>query len=207
MKQKILLMALLVTLPSINFAQNELDELAKSTKELIGLFKKNKKTNNIQTENGETFETGIIGEAIQQRIGSFKLVTNHPDFKIKVRRCEASGKTCVIDLILENIGSQDVDISLYSGFHGSIAYDDEANQYHRENLKIILGSSGFTQDWHNGKLLSNVPMKARIQIENVPESATVFRRLDLNIGCKAWNIGGEKKVKFLDLPISREGDE
>ena len=41
-----------------------------------------------------------------------KIVTNHPDFKIKVKRCAASGKTVVLDLILNNEGTNDVKIDM-----------------------------------------------------------------------------------------------
>ena len=37
-----------------------------------------------------------------------KIVTNNPDFTIKVKRCAASGKTVVLDLILNNVGTNDV---------------------------------------------------------------------------------------------------
>ena len=38
-----------------------------------------------------------------------KIVTNHPDFSIKVKRCAASGKTVVLDLILNNEGNIVID--------------------------------------------------------------------------------------------------
>jgi hypothetical protein len=45
-----------------------------------------------------------------------KIVTNHPDFKINVKRCAASGKTVIIDLILTNEGATDVEkIEGYGG--------------------------------------------------------------------------------------------
>lgn len=36
--------------------------------------------------------------------GNNKIVSQHPDFKITLKRCQASGNTCIIDLIMENIG-------------------------------------------------------------------------------------------------------
>lgn len=153
--------------------------------------------------NEEGVEVAVVGEELQRREGAFKLVTNHPDFKIKVRRCEASGKTCVIDLIIENVGSSDVDIHVKGGsWHGLIAYDDEANQY--ESIGIAVSDK-----WGLGThtLPANVPLKARIQVEGVAESATMFRRLDWKIDCRAWGLNENKPIKFINLPISREGDE
>lgn len=156
-----------------------------------------------RASNEERVEIAVVGEELQRREGAFKLVTNHPDFKIKVRRCEASGKTCVIDLIIENVGSSDVDIYVKGGsWHGLIAYDDEANQY--ESIGIAVSDK-----WGLGThtLPANVPLKARIQVEGVAESATMFRRLDWKIDCRAWGLNENKPIKFINLPISREGDE
>lgn len=156
--------------------------------------------------NEEGVEVAVVGEELQRREGAFKLITNHPDFKIKVRRCEASGKTCVIDLIIENVGSTDV--TMLVSYHSSymIAYDDEANQY--TNMKLSLGST----EWINSggsyrTLMAGIPVKARIQIEGVAESATMFRRLDWKMQCEAWGLNLSKPIKFINLPISREGDE
>ena len=38
-----------------------------------------------------------------------KIITNHPDFKVKVKRCVASDKTVIVDLILNNEGTNDVE--------------------------------------------------------------------------------------------------
>ena len=154
--------------------------------------------------NNSGVEMTYVGEELQRREGAFKLVTNHPDFKIKVRRCEASGKTCVIDLIIEHVGSSDVKVMTGYGNGRLIAYDDEANRY--ESIKVSVGNSNWIwSEWRN--LMSCVPMKARIQIEGVAESATMFRRLDWCIDCDAWGLGRNKPIKFMNLPISREGDE
>ena len=156
----------------------------------------------------EGVEIAVVGEELQRREGAFKLVTNHPDFKIKVRRCEASGKTCVIDLIIENVGSSDVVISVESSYGDDnlIAYDDEANEYNY--IKLSVGSKWISTSYSERvTLLAGVPMKARIQIEGVAEAATMFRRLDWRIHSDAWGLNHNKPIKFINLPISREGDE
>lgn len=234
MKTKIILwiLAIMMVMPAPSYAQS--DNSKKSNKKvekaativggaLVGaavlgslLKKKNKdkqetetaevqeKTNIVDSKtSNEDVEIAVVGEEMQRREGAFKLVTNHPDFKIKVRRCEASGKTCVIDLIIENVGSSDVDIYVKGGsWHGLIAYDDEANQY--ESIGIAVSDK-----WGLGThtLPANVPLKARIQVEGVAESATMFRRLDWKIDCRAWGLNENKPIKFINLPISREGDE
>lgn len=158
--------------------------------------------------NEEGVEVAVVGEELQRREGAFKLITNHPDFKIKVRRCEVSGKTCVIDLILENVGSSDVTIRVQSshGHDDLIAYDDEANEY--KFIKLSVGSKWIPTAYSESTtLLAGVPVKARIQIEGVAESATMLRRLDWRITSNAWGLDRNKPIKFINLPISREGDE
>lgn len=133
-----------------------------------------------------------------------RIITNHPDFKIKIKRCEASGKTCVIDLVIENIGYEDVTIETRSGSLCFIGYDDEMTEY--TNIKVSIGNSNWLSYWENRQLMANIPIKARLQIEGVPAAATMFRRIDWRINCRAWNLGENKKVKFLNIPITREGE-
>ena len=78
-----------------------------------------------------------------------KIVTNNPDFTIKVKRCAASGKTVVLDLILNNVGTNDVDVyRIAGGYYSSIigskenseAYDDEGNMYQGRNFKVKIAN-------------------------------------------------------------------
>ena len=70
------------------------------------------------------FAFGLQNVSAQDGI---KIITNHPDFKIKVKRCAASGKTVVIDLILTNEGTNDIEGVYVCGgaWDCSEAYDDE----------------------------------------------------------------------------------
>lgn len=145
-----------------------------------------------------------------------KIVTGHPDFKIKITRCEASGSTAVIDLLIENVGSSDVPITMWGGrscvgmpHNMSVAYDDDGNKYTGENdFRVSIGKSGLTKCFGIEEVLPpDIPLKARIQFEGVPESATEFRRIDLIIDSKAWGLNDKKPVKITNVPISREGDD
>ncbi len=46
------------------------------------------------------FAFGIQNVSAQD--APLKIVTNHPDFNIKISRCVANGKTVIIDLLLIN---------------------------------------------------------------------------------------------------------
>ena len=123
-----------------------------------------------------------------------KIVTHHPDLKIKLRRCEVNGKTCVIDLIMENLGSDTE----------SFANDDEANRY-----TFSVQVTGRDLNYYSTKieLLNNVPIKARIQIEGVESAATMFKRIHLATRCESFGLYTSKPITFYNIPISRDGDE
>ena len=141
--------------------------------------------------------------ALAQTTG-MKIGAIHPDLKVKMTRCEAAGRTVVIDLVFENVGGNDVDFRIWGGDNNrSVAYDDEGNVFN--NLRVKVGNSDMST-WYVKQILpAGVPLKGRIQIEGVPESSTVFRRIDLHVESEAWNL--DKKIKISNVPISREGDE
>lgn len=156
------------------------------------------------------FVSFVIGFA---QSAGFQVISGHPDFKIKVQRCESSGSICVIDLILENVGGNDVNIGFLSA--NTVAYDDEANQYH---AYISLNGKALRDSYEKASLPAYVPIKARIQIENLAPAATMFRRIDMNFYCDEWRLGiGDigwgmmnkynKTSRLLNVPISREGDD
>lgn len=135
-----------------------------------------------------------------------KIVTHHPDLKIKLRRCEVNGKTCIIDFIITNYGA-DTGITL-SGRNGYIgeseAFDDEGNIY---TPAVQLANSGIREDDVSCTLLNDVPIKARLQIEGVSSSATMFKRIHLVASCRTLGLNSNKPIMFYNIPISREGDE
>lgn len=127
--------------------------------------------------------------------GAFKVVTNHPDFKIKVTRCEASGRTCILDFIMENQGSDDVNLTVTAS--RTVGFDDEANEYDKNMYLTISGKSTFSFT-----LRAGVPIKGQFRFESVPESAKTFRRIDFSLTCKAWGLTYDKPVMFKNIPIT-----
>lgn len=136
-----------------------------------------------------------------------KIVTNHPDFKIKVKRCAASGKTVVIDLILTNEGATDVEeIEGNGGCWGSEAYDNDGNIYQGETIKVRVANRQHYSCQSSGrfKIPVDVPMRFSILIENVPASTESIARLSLLFVCGKWGLNDQKLVKFTNIPISRD---
>ena len=125
-----------------------------------------------------------------------KIVTNHPDFNIKISRCVANGKTVIIDLLLINEGTNDVeDLYVGGGHNGS-----EVN-----GLKVkIANRPEYSPSQSNFNIPTGVPMKLSISIDGVPQSAESIARLKINIVCRAWGIDSNKPVRISNIPITRD---
>ena len=149
--------------------------------------------------------------AASAQTSGVKIVTGHPDFKIKITRCEASGTTCILDLLLQNIGANDTNVKVFGGdYNATVLYDDEGNAYSGRQVRVSVGNKT-PSSWMNACTLpSEVPVRARLQIEGVPESATLFTRIDLRLECPQWGFewgqNPPKKAKIINVPIFREGD-
>ena len=134
-----------------------------------------------------------------------KIVTNHPDFNIKISRCVANGKTVIIDLLLINEGTNDAeDLYVGGGHNGSEAYDNEGNIY-VNGLKVkIANRPEYSPSQSNFNIPTGVPMKLSISIDGVPQSAESIARLKINIVCRAWGIDSNKPVRISNIPITRD---
>ena len=135
-----------------------------------------------------------------------KIVTNHPDFKIKVKRCAASGKTVIIDLILTNEGTNDVEgINGGGGWNYSEAYDDEGNIYNHGSLKVKVANREMYDEQGSGmfNIPVGVPMKFSVRIEGVPQSAESIARLKLAFYYGGWGLDNSKPIRISNIPISR----
>lgn len=153
------------------------------------------------------FAFGLQNASAQDGI---KIVTNHPDFKVKVKRCVASGKTVIIDLTLNNEGTNDVeDLQVHGGVTAaSEAYDDEGNIYQKYNVKVKVANRPEYTYGNSGKfnIPSGVPIRLSVSIDGVPQSAESISRLKLCLYCKAWSVGCDfdKPLRISNIPISRD---
>lgn len=168
--------------------------------------KKSTSQESTATPSEETYNTATSYQSTSSLEGSssqqqrnLSIVTNHPDFSVKVKRCAASGKTVIIDLILENVGTNDVSIGM-DEFAGAGAYDDQGNYYSLTykyaNDRDYGGRS------HNHSLLAGVPAKLSIKIEGVPLDVESIARLKAHVYCDAWGLG-DKSVTIRNIPVTR----
>lgn len=208
-KSIVFAVAALLLLPMEGSAQKWLKNLGKVAKEVEKVL--DSTPSSTDTASSGTTESSSTNNATgEYQKGGFKIVTHHPDLVIKLRRCKVSGKTCVIDLLVSNVGDKDAKLAICGGAYESFAFDDEGNQYNRSQFITGIGNSQFTSHYISSfPLLSNSPVKARIQIEGVAEEATIFTRIQWDVTSSEFAIGGNTKkyVTFYNVPITRDGDE
>lgn len=208
-KSIVFAVAALLLLPMEGNAQKWLKNLGKVAKEVEKVL--DSTPSSTDTASSGTAESSSTNNATgEYQKGGFKIVTNHPDLVIKLRRCKVSGKTCVIDLLVSNVGDKDVSVNFNGGNNDSFAFDDEGNQYDKGLFSTTIGNRNLSTYTTNiFPLPANSPVKARIQIEGVAEEATLFTRIQLNVVSEEFRIGWyhKKYVTFYNVPITRDGDE
>ena len=140
-----------------------------------------------------------------------KIVTGHPDFKIQIKRCAASGSTVVIDMVLSNVGAKDIDaITLYGSpaWNRGEVYDDEGNIYSEGNGKKISLQLTNVKEYFGWigpfRILSDVPMRLSVRIEDFSTTAERIALLQLGVDCAQWGLENNKSITIRNIPISRD---
>ena len=133
-----------------------------------------------------------------------KIITNHPDFQIKVKRCAASGKTVILDMVLNNLGVNDIENIEVFGSRSEV-YDNEGNIYQGDYIKSKVANRP-SYEWTTGpfNIPTGVPMRLSICIEGVPQSVESIARLKLFVVCDKWGLNGDKPARFSNIPITRD---
>ena len=134
------------------------------------------------------------------------------DIDIKVKRCVVSGTQGYIDLVFTNntgefikkVVVQSSETCLDKN-NETIVYDDEGNVYKYTYgggiYKITFGGESGQYDGAN--LPEDIPVKMRIELENISEYATEFTMLNIafrNISSHYYGVGS---VTFRNIPITR----
>lgn len=134
------------------------------------------------------------------------------DIDIKVKRCVVSGSQGYIDLVftnntgefIKNVVVQSSETCLDKN-NETIVYDDEGNVYkyaYQGGIrKIIFGGDDSQFNFTN--LPEDVPVKMRIELEDISEYATEFTMLNIafrNISSHYYGVGS---VTFRNIPITR----
>ena len=142
---------------------------------------------------------------------ALKIVTNHPDFQLKVKRCAVSGTNMIIDLIANNLGSEDIP-SFEVVPKYIVVYDDEGNIYDYCGAKVA-NQQRYVKQWNAFddktpavKIIPGVPLKISVKVEGVDKAASNIALMELGIECKAWDLYAHQekcRVKLRNIPITR----
>lgn len=148
-------------------------------------------------------EQGQTQTEASTQVNGVKIVTGHPDLKIVVNRCAASGTNVVIDLVITNIGSTDVEeFKLHGSTYGTKVYDDQGNIYDKD-IQVKIANREYTKYSDEIKLVAGVPTRVSFLIKGVAAQAKTFVLFEPDAYVPFWNITKET-VKLRNIPITRE---
>ena len=182
LKTLVMILGFLVGSSGSSYAQGFLDKVLKGLE----------KTNEVleQTDKllgGDDNNTSNQNASRSKRVTGFKIVSPHPDLQIQFKRCAASASTVIIDLVMTWYGD---DTQIRLGGQGSnknitMAYDDHGKQYDCYSLGVSIAGSNYGYSMGVTELFPmDVPMKVRLQIENVSESVLEFKRILIKVVVK-----------------------
>lgn len=135
---------------------------------------------------------------------NIKIVTGHPDLKIEVLRCAASGPNVVLDLMVTNTGYEDVkDFKVHGSGYATKFYDNLGNIYENgHSIEVKIANKEYTVEYHLIKLVAGLPTRLSYIVHNVSPRATSFALIEPDIWSPDWSINKET-VKIRYVPITR----
>ena len=132
-----------------------------------------------------------------------KIITGHPDFNLKITRCVASGKCVVLDMVVTNLGENDVEeFKVHGSDYATKVYDDQGNIYDSD-INVKIANKQYTTGAISIKLVSGVPTKYSLMIDNVSPRAETIVLVEPDIWIPAWKTVNST-VKLRNIPITRE---
>lgn len=144
------------------------------------------------------------GVTTDNSLGSpIKIVNVHPDLKVRVTRCAASGRTLTIDLVFTNASTEDIDIFVSGGYYDSSAYDTNGNMYTKDALEVKAASDARYNSYTKRPLIAGVPTKVSVEIRGVPAIAEAIAVLNLILRSQVLGINS-KGLQIRNIPISRD---
>src|SRR5208337_3164842 len=96
------------------------------------------------------------------------------NFLFQLQKCTLSGHTVTCDFMVTS-KDQDREMTIL-GYTGSRILDDMGNEFKASN--VIMGNAS-DSDWVSKRLVSNIPLKARLVFESVPSQPNLLLLLEI----------------------------
>lgn len=139
-----------------------------------------------------------VGATAQVRIES-----PHPDLKIKITCCAYASGTVIIDMVLTNMGAEEL-VYFYADGR-TTAFDDEGNQYPSGNYDISLGlANKALANVAQVTLPKEVPLKFRVQIDKVDANASSLSLVKISVDSHgAMSLKQSKPIVIRNLEFEK----
>ena len=111
------------------------------------------------------------------------------NFLFQLQKCRLAVQTVTCDFMVTSKG-QDRKLTIL-GNTGSRILDDMGNEFKAGN--VIIGNAS-DSDWVSKKLVSNIPVKARLVFESVPSKPNLLLMLEI--------VFDGEKAQFRNVPVS-----
>ncbi len=200
---------LLSSTPYFVYAQSDVEKAAALGLGLLSTLFSSKKTKSSNASSNSSTETSYnntptTSSSFTQEDG-IKIITGHPDLKFQIKRCAASGKTVIIDMIITNKSGNDIETMIHeTNCGGSNIYDSDGNSYESyRSSEVKVGNKPFSYGTRY-TFITDVPVKVQLKIPNVSTTAESLARVDFRFWCDALGLGCDHKVVIRNIPISRE---
>ena len=167
-------------------------------------FKKlGKELKNIGKEILETVQTNAENGVVTTADG-ITIVSGHPDLKIEVQRCVASGSNLFLDLVMTNTNSNDVsEFRVHGCYYGdeTKVYDDRGNIY-EDDIYVKVANKEYTGGDYRFKLVSGLPTAVSILVKGFSTKATSLALVEPFFEARDMGIEATT-IKLRNIPITR----
>ncbi len=135
-----------------------------------------------------------------------KVISPHPDIKVKLLRCKEAGGTATLEFTLTNLSNKDMTIYMWGAepTRATKVYDDEGNIYDTDeqvSVQIANGPASSYMKCSENTFPSDVPVKCRVFINGLDEYAAELSKVIVDL---LVVNGTNKDIEFKNVPIIRD---
>ena len=135
-----------------------------------------------------------------------KVISPHPDIKIKFLRCKEAGGTATLEFTLTNLSRKDIIIYMWGAepTRTTKIYDAEWNYYDTDeqvNIQIANGPASSYMKCTENTFPADIPVKCKVAINGLDEYAAELSRVVIDM---LVVNGTNKDIEFKNVPIIRD---